>query len=415
MHKYVDVKMVEAETVERENKEKDEMTDAAKADDEKTSKEKGDVELAGNAMTSDYQVKESTQLPLLSSSLSISFGFGTLFLNLSSDVSLTGVLKDSADAKISSLMDVQIQQETLQIQSPISSQAKVLQKLETKDVSELKKIDHSAEALAFLKSQVPTVVEHYLGSKISDDLQKVLQKHTTDLIQKYFVKPTPESSKIQKPTIDRVLKSKKSALEIRKIKKEQDEKQKMPKYTIKSTDKAALKDYYLKSSLYQTMNENKSFNKNPGNHAFYHALIEALIEDENSMDKGVDDTVKNYKRQHDNDKNNDEDPSVGPNQGKKTKRRRTKESKSSMKPSNTKETSKDKAPSKSSKTGKSATTKKLIKEPIAEVVMDDLETNNNEDVVNDVDRPQDDVAPKTNKPSRDTWFKQPPRPPTLDP
>nr|GEV92001.1 hypothetical protein [Tanacetum cinerariifolium] len=34
--------------------------------------------------------------------------------------------------------------------------------------------------------------------------------------------------------------------------------------------------------------------------------------------------------------------------------------------------------------------------------MDDLETNANKDVVNDVDRPQDDVAPKTNKPSRDT-------------
>nr|GEW24658.1 putative reverse transcriptase domain-containing protein [Tanacetum cinerariifolium] len=34
-----------------------------------------------------------------------------------------------------------------------------------KDVFELKKIDHSAEALATLKSQVPNVVEHYLGSK----------------------------------------------------------------------------------------------------------------------------------------------------------------------------------------------------------------------------------------------------------
>ncbi|GJV73255.1 hypothetical protein Tco_1493250, partial [Tanacetum coccineum] len=39
---------------------------------------------------------------------------------------------------------------------------------------ELKKIDHSAKALATLKSQVPTVVEQYLGSKIGDDLQKVL-------------------------------------------------------------------------------------------------------------------------------------------------------------------------------------------------------------------------------------------------
>nr|GEV52080.1 hypothetical protein [Tanacetum cinerariifolium] len=35
-----------------------------------------------------------------------------------------------------------------------------------KDVFELKKIDHSAKALATLKLQVPTVVEQYLGSKI---------------------------------------------------------------------------------------------------------------------------------------------------------------------------------------------------------------------------------------------------------
>ncbi|GJW83088.1 hypothetical protein Tco_0156233, partial [Tanacetum coccineum] len=90
-----------------------------------------------------------------------------------------------------------------------------------------------------------------------------------------------------------------SALKIRKIKKEQAEKQKMPKYTIKSTDKEELKDYDLKSALYQTMHENKSFNRTPANHALYHVLIEDLIKDENAMDKGVSDTVKNHKRQHD--------------------------------------------------------------------------------------------------------------------
>ncbi|GKC88756.1 hypothetical protein Tco_1149405, partial [Tanacetum coccineum] len=73
-----------------------------------------------------------------------------------------------------------------------------------KDVSELKKIDHSAEALAFLKSQVPTVVEHII---LDPKLVMIFKK------------------------------SKKSASDIRKIKKEQAEKQKMPKYTIKSTDK----------------------------------------------------------------------------------------------------------------------------------------------------------------------------------
>ncbi|GKC01869.1 hypothetical protein Tco_0993479 [Tanacetum coccineum] len=98
------------------------------------------------------------------------------------------------------------------------------------------------------------------------------------------------------------------------------------------------------------MNENKSFNRNPANHALYHALVEALIENENAMDKGVADTVKNHKRQHDDGENDDEDPSARPNQG------------------------------------KSATTPEPIEEPIAYVVMADLETTANEDVVNDVDR-----------------------------
>ncbi|GJW11842.1 gag-pol polyprotein [Tanacetum coccineum] len=136
----------------------------------------------------------------------------------------------------------------------------------------------------------------------------------------------------------------------------------MLKYTIKSTDKAALKEYDQKIALYQTMNENKSFNINPTNHELYHALIEALIEDENAMDKGVADT------------------------GKKTKMRRTKESESSMKPSTTKETFIGKASSKSFKTGKSATAQEPIEEPIAKV----------------------DKAPKQD------WFKQPPRTPTPD-
>ncbi|GKD13045.1 hypothetical protein Tco_1197452, partial [Tanacetum coccineum] len=183
------------------------------------------------------------------------------------------------------------------------------------------------------KSQVPAVIDNYLGSKFGDVLQKELQKYTADLIQKYSGKPTPESSKIQTPKINFEQEFEKSALEILNIEKEQAEKQKMPKYTIKSTDKATRKEYDQKSSLYQTMNENKSFNRNPTNHALYHALMEALIEDENDIDKGVVDTVKNHKRQHDDDKDDDEDPSTGPNQGKKTKRRRTKESESSMKPS----------------------------------------------------------------------------------
>ncbi|GKC23642.1 hypothetical protein Tco_1025792 [Tanacetum coccineum] len=248
-----------------------------------------------------------------------------------------------------------------------------------KDVSDLKKIDLSTEALATLKSQVPNVVDEYLGSKLGDTLQKTLQKHSVDLIQTHSMKPAPESSKIQTLIVNLKQGSEKSDSEILKIKREQNEKQKMPKYTIKSTNKAALKEYDQKSTLYQTMHENKSFNKNPANHALYHAIMKALIEDENAMDKGVADTVNDHKRKHDDD---DDDRPAGPYQG--------------------------------SKTGKSASAKEPVKEPIAEVVMDDEVNTAGEDVVRDDDQPQDTLKPKTNKTPNPEWFKQPPRPPTPD-
>nr|GFC67379.1 hypothetical protein [Tanacetum cinerariifolium] len=85
------------------------------------------------------------------------------------------------------------------------------------------------------------VIDDYLGSKLGDSLQKDLQKHSEDLIQKHFVKPDPESIKIKTPTVNLEKGSEKSATEILKIKREQAEKQKTPKFTIKFTDKEALK------------------------------------------------------------------------------------------------------------------------------------------------------------------------------
>ncbi|GJY22821.1 retrovirus-related pol polyprotein from transposon TNT 1-94 [Tanacetum coccineum] len=340
-----DEEMLNAE-VEDSGKVDAKISYVAKADAEKIEEIKDDA--------------KKSKLPLTSSSLSVSLGFGDQFLKLSSDTSLVGTVKDTTDAKINSLLDIKIQSKVPHIQSPsvlrvpmfVISKPSILSPVqETPSVApvttlpllfvstislvpELKKIDHSAEALATLK-------------------------HTEDLIQKYSMKPALESSKIQKPTINLEQEFEKSASEIRKIKREQAKKQKMP--------------------------------KNPTNHALYHALMEALIEDGNAMDKEVADTVKNHKRQHDDDDDDDdEDPSAGPNQGKKTKRRRTKELESSKKPSTTKETPKCKAPSKGSKTSKFASAKEPVEKPIAEVLMDDAVHTTSEDV-------------------------QPPRPPTPDP
>ncbi|GKD42327.1 hypothetical protein Tco_1266972, partial [Tanacetum coccineum] len=43
------------------------------------------------------------------------------------------------------------------------------------EMSEVKKTDHQADVLASIKSQVPTAVDKYLGTKLDDALLKILE------------------------------------------------------------------------------------------------------------------------------------------------------------------------------------------------------------------------------------------------
>ncbi|GJX14035.1 retrovirus-related pol polyprotein from transposon TNT 1-94 [Tanacetum coccineum] len=216
------------------------------------------------------------------------------------------------------------------------------------DMSEVKKFDHSVDVLAFIQSQVPPVVDKYLGTKLDDALLKTLERHTADLVEKYSMLPTPESSKKKE--------SEKSQEEIIRIKRGQEEKKQEPTYTIKSTDQAALEEFDLKSALFKFMYKNKSANRNPANYRLYHALMEALIEDENAMDKEVTDTVKDHKRWHDGDDDDDDDDDEGPSAG------------------SNQESSKGKDLKVASKTSKSAPAKDPVEEPTKKVIMDELPT-----------------------------------------
>ncbi|GJU92697.1 hypothetical protein Tco_1317453 [Tanacetum coccineum] len=175
------------------------------------------------------------------------------------------------------------------------------------EMSEVKKTDHSADVLASIKSQVPTVVDKYLGTKLDDALLKILERHTADLIEKYSVLPGPESIKNQE--------SEKSPKEIIRIKREQGEEKQDSTYSIRSTDKVALEEFDLKSALFKHMNKNKTANRNPANYHLYHALMEALIADEDAMDKEVAVKVKDHKRKHDSDDEEDDDDDEGPSAG----------------------------------------------------------------------------------------------------
>ncbi|GKE91295.1 hypothetical protein Tco_1572390, partial [Tanacetum coccineum] len=90
-----------------------------------------------------------------------------------------------------------------------------------KDVSDLKKLYLSAKALAALRTEVPSVVDNYLGSKVGDVFQNELKKYTTDLIQKYSLQKIHELPKKQTPIFDLEQELEKTPLEILKIKREQ--------------------------------------------------------------------------------------------------------------------------------------------------------------------------------------------------
>ncbi|GJX09811.1 hypothetical protein Tco_0199670 [Tanacetum coccineum] len=105
------------------------------------------------------------------------------------------------------------------------------------------------------------------------------------------------------------------------------------------------------------------------------------------------------------DCSNDQDPTAGSDQWKK-KRRKGKYSKPSKDKVQTGSSSKGKTQSKPSSTDKLVKTEVPLHE--AEI---DVEEPALDDMINDADQPQDDVAPKH---GNSTWFKQPSRPPTLD-
>nr|GEX82199.1 hypothetical protein [Tanacetum cinerariifolium] len=169
--------------VEESRNDDEEATDAAKAKDGKTKKAKDDPKKA--------------ELPPTSSSLS-SPSMLKVHVSMISEPSVLIPIQETPSAapvitlpppSVSTIPHAPLQQSTTPIPTPpittdtptititipesdtLSTIQLRVAKLE-KDVSELKKIDHSAKALAALKSQVPTVVEQYLGSKISDDFQK---------------------------------------------------------------------------------------------------------------------------------------------------------------------------------------------------------------------------------------------------
>ncbi|GKB53339.1 hypothetical protein Tco_0904092 [Tanacetum coccineum] len=351
VHDNMDKEMKDAEDVET-RKDDEEITDAEKTYAKKTEVTQGDLEQAG-------------KLPLTSSSLSVSSGFGNQFLNLSSDASLIGTTKESADTKINPLLDIQIQQEAPQIQSPNLLKVPVLVILEQTTptpslvlptetpVSTVPLPLPTVSTILFVQQQTTPIPTPPITT-IALSTTTMRQKHTEELIQ-------PSSQK--------------DVSKIIKIKQEHAAKEKMPKFSATPYDQAA--------------------------DALYDALILSPIQDEDDLFRVIPDLRKR-------DREEDEDPYAGSNQGK-SKRSLGKNSEPLKTSSTSKETFKGDTPPKYSKTSKSASAEETVKEATHEVTMGEEEPV--QENVNDADQPQEVATPRKEKLD---WFKQPPRPPTPD-
>ncbi|GJV35915.1 hypothetical protein Tco_1408392 [Tanacetum coccineum] len=236
-----------------------------------------------------------------------------------------------------------------------------------KDVKELKTVDHSSALLSTIKSKVLKAVKEYLGTSMDDSLQKVLQKHSGDLVKEHYV-PTEFVKRLRQQYVP-----KKSSKDIRKIKMEHARKQQDPKLTITSSDTSSLEEFDQKTTLFQTMTNSKSFNKSPKQRALYHALMESILEDEDAMDEGVADKKTNK----------DAEPSK--------KAKSTKASKGTLKSQ-----------------PKSIVKSAQVEETVFEAGDTQELQNQGQDMGTTNDQPSVKVAPKHD------WFKKPERPPTPD-
>ncbi|GKD31750.1 hypothetical protein Tco_1242528 [Tanacetum coccineum] len=266
-----------------------------------------------------------------------------------------------------------------------------------KDVQEFKEANNTTTLRAPLISKIPSTVNTYLGSSLGDALQKVFQKHTEELIQKY-PQQVDYKEMIEESVQANIINE--NALEKTPLPTAQSSSQ------AQSSLKAAesLSEYELKTIIFDKMDKSRSYLTHDKHQALFYALLNSILLDDAVACGHADPYKVLIKRYRD-----DEGPLVGPNQGKKTKRSITKESKPSKKSSTSKESSKGKSHAKTSKSGKSVT----AEEPVFGMASDDIEQIV-DDVGNDVDQPPDDSTQTKDKDPKKDWFKQPSRPPTPD-
>ncbi|GKC02713.1 integrase, catalytic region, zinc finger, CCHC-type containing protein [Tanacetum coccineum] len=369
-------KEAEEENTKRVEEQKDD--EELKADEE----QKGDDQAGDEQLVIPISTTQKEMPSLLQSTSShfVSSNFGNQFIN-SPNASLISTILENAVAEINSLLDIQINQDVPNIQFTALEQA----------VKELKQADHFAVVLASIKSQVPSVVENYLGT---ESVQANVINEVKNFLPKFLLQEVKESLEKTSPSLGQSSSQGQSAIQATK----------------------SLFEYELKNILYEKMHKIQSHRTHDTHQELYDALMWSMLLDEATTKEGDKPDKVLKKRDREDDQN--EDPSAGSNQGKKTQKRRVNESESSKKTSTTTESSKGKSLARTYKSGKSMTAKESLEEPVFDIASNDVEKTF-DDKVGDVGQPPHTDSDKTQaddslKILKKDWFKDSPKPELLD-
>ncbi|GJY53725.1 hypothetical protein Tco_0445389 [Tanacetum coccineum] len=186
--------------------------------------------------------------------------------------------------------------------------------LETK-MSQLKQADHSAQLLESVKSQLPTMVDDLLSTRIGYATRTALESYTKDFEKKaqeerkLYIDVVEKSSTINE-SLENVVLAKSSS---------------QPKSTYEAAE--SLTEFELKKILLDKMERSESYKTAPEHKELYEGLVKSY-----NLDKDLFSSYGNVyslKRDRD-DKDKDEDPSAGSYRGLK-KRKMSKDPKSSGK------------------------------------------------------------------------------------
>ncbi|GJZ72074.1 hypothetical protein Tco_0635925 [Tanacetum coccineum] len=156
------------------------LTDAEPADKEKDDEEMTiaghknvNQEVAGDQVQDDAQTTIiaalTTKVPLQSSSISSDYA-AKLF-------NFDNIL--SVDTEVVSMLDINVQHEVPRTSPLITIYVSV--------IPEPKVINPSKTLLVAIKFEVPTIVKEYLGTSLDDYIHKVVQRHTTKLIEEHSI------------------------------------------------------------------------------------------------------------------------------------------------------------------------------------------------------------------------------------